>query len=302
MYLASFLATAGEYRFRTETLKLLEMSRAELDPVLIARVEVLKAHLAKAEGRPGETITFFQRAAELFEQAGNSRAAAEARGNVAISLLDLGQLEEAEAQARKLWSTVERAGLDHMLGGTFYLLANILAYRGELDEAREFVARTIAWTTRNGERYFLTYARLYGSVIEHSAGDFQAAEKHALVAFEMVQDNKGLRPFARALLARAAFGQNRLADATLLARSAYKELEDQGNVQDGEPTICLAHAECLIAISDMTGATDVLRKAVAKLRKRAEDISLAEWRVSFLERIPEHRSLMELAQTLGIRD
>jgi thioredoxin-like negative regulator of GroEL len=118
----------------------------------------------------------------------------------------------------------------------------------------------------------------------------------------MVLDNKGLRPFARALLARARLGQGQVADATSLAKSAYKELEELGSVQDGEAMIHLALAECLIATPDECGAADVIGKAAAKLRKRAQDISFAEWRVSFLERIPEHRCVMELAQKLGIHD
>jgi tetratricopeptide (TPR) repeat protein len=296
--LASFLSGAGENQLRAETLALLEAAREKLDPVLLARTEAMKAHLAKAEGQPGEAVRLFQRAVESFEKAGHRRAAAEAFGNVGGTLMEVGQLEEAEAQIRKLWATADRMGLSHMLGGIFYMLCNILAYKGSLHEAREFAARAISWTTTRGDRYFLTYARLYASVTEHAAGDFVTAEEHARIGLEMVLDNPALRPFARALVARALLGQNRLTEAMPFAETAHQELEELGKVQDGEAMISLALAECLIAKSDLVAAKSVIGKAVEKLRTWAKTISVVSWQLSFLHCIPEHRRLIELARRM----
>ena len=104
-YVASYLASAGEYHLRTRTLQLLEAAREDLDPILVGRMEAMKAHLAKAAGHPGEAAILFQHAAEFFEKAGHRRAAAETLGNFGCSLMEIGQLEEAEAQMRKLWAT-----------------------------------------------------------------------------------------------------------------------------------------------------------------------------------------------------
>jgi len=295
-YLASYLASAGESQIRANTLALLETHRNSLDSVLSARIDGLKAHLAKSAGQLGEALGLWQRASESFERAGHKRAATEMFGNVGCVLMEVGQLEQAESQMRKLLATAERMGLNHMLGGTYYMLSNILAYKGCTDDARAFAARAIEWCSKSGERHFLTYARLYASVIEHAAGDFAAAEEHARVALEMVQDNSSLRPFARALLARALLGNRDLPGAMALAESAYNELEQLGNVQDGETMIRLAWAESLFAKRDLFAAQTVARKAVKKISALSDSISETGWRESFLTRIPENRSLIELAR------
>jgi len=297
-YLASYLASAGESQVRARTLELLETFHDQLDPVLSARVDSMKAHIAKAAGQPGEALLLFQRSAESFEHAGHRRAAAETLGNVGCSLMEVGQLEEAESQMRKLLGTAERMGLNHLLGGTYYMLSNILVYKESADEAREFATRAIEWTSKSGERYFLIYARLYASVNEHSVGDFSAAEEHARMALQMVQDNSSLRPFARALLARALLGQRKVAAAMSLAEDAYCELEQLGKVQDGEAIICLAWVECLMAKPDLFRARAVLRRATEKIEILAGSISVSNWRETFLTRIPEHRRLVELAHAL----
>jgi serine/threonine protein kinase/tetratricopeptide (TPR) repeat protein len=292
---ASFLAAGGDTETRAFAIELLQSCHEQLDALLAARLDSMKAHVAWADGRQGEAIGLWQRATENFERAGHRRAAAETLGNVGVGLMGIGQLDEAEAQIRKLLATAERMGLDHMLGGALYALSNILAYRGAHDESRELAHRAIDCTTKNGDRYFLIYTRLYASLNEHLAGNFSAAEENAQIALQMVEDNRSLRPFALALLARALLGQNRLGDAMSLSEVAYCELQERGKVQDGEAIICLAFAECLSAVPNVTRAREVLRKAVEQLQRRAEGLSVAEWRASFLDRIPEHRSLIELA-------
>jgi serine/threonine protein kinase/tetratricopeptide (TPR) repeat protein len=293
---AAFLAAGGDSEIRARTIELLESCREQLDPVLAARVDSMKAHVARDEGRQDEPLRLCQHAVEAFERAGHRRAAAETLGNVGVALMEVGQLDEAEGQVRKLLSTAERMGLDHMLGGTYYLLSNILAYKGAHDEAREFSSRAIDWTTKNGERYFLIYARLYASVNEYLAGNMSAAEQNARIALHMVENNSSLRPFARALVARALLGRTKRDEAVPLAEAAYNELQELGKVQDGEAIICLAFAECLLATPDVDRARDVLRKVVEQLYRRSESLPITEWRESFLSRIPEHRSLIQLAR------
>lgn len=216
--------------------------------------------------------------------------------------MELGQLEDAEAQTRKVWTVVERMGLNYLKGQILYSLSNILAYRGCLDEARDFGERAIKWTNDNNDQYMGTYARLYMSVIEHLAKNYPAAEQHARDAMEMLANNPTLLPFALALLARAFRGQGRIVVALSYARDAYVQLEALGQVQDGESTIRLALAECLAASSDLVTAKQVIEKAIEWLRKRASDIEIPDWRRSFLTRIPEHTCIVELAHELGIAE
>jgi tetratricopeptide (TPR) repeat protein len=299
---AAFLASAGRFEVRESTLALLEAEREILDSILIGRIESTRAHLARAAGRPAEQVAGFLRAWEFFESAGHRRAGTEALANAGVALMELGQLEDAEAQTRKVWAVAERMGLNYLMGPTLYFLSNILAYRGCLDEARGFGERTIKWTNDSNDKYFGSYARLYMSVIEHLAKNHLAAEQHARDAMEMLADNPALRPFALALLARAFHGQGRIVEALSCARDAYAQLEALSQVQDGESTIRLAHAECLAASSDLVTAKQVTEKAIEWLRSRANSIDIPEWRRSFLTRIPEHARILELARELGIAE
>jgi thioredoxin-like negative regulator of GroEL len=70
-------------------------------------------------------------------------------------------------------------------------------------------------------------------------------------------------------------------------------------VDDGEATIRLALAECLIATGDTPAAHDVLEKASNRILASAEGIDEPAIRDSFLTRIPEHRRILELARELA---
>ena len=65
-------------------------------------------------------------------------------------------------------------------------------------------------------------------------------------------------------------------------------------------TIRLAFAECLVASSDLQTASQVVAKAMDRLRKQAHNIDNPEWRQSFLTQIPDHRRITELACELGV--
>jgi len=299
-YSAAYLASTGQFEARERTLALLEAEQEKLDPILVGRVESMKAHVARDEDRPADHAAGFRRAWEYFESAGHRRAGTEALGNAGVALMELGQLEQAEEQIRKLWEIAERMGLKHLLGGTFCTLSNILAYRGCLAEARDFGERAIKWSVANNEQYFGISARLYLSMIESLAGEYSAAEQQARCAQEMLANNPSWLPFAQALLARSLCGQGRTSEAIEYAREAYVQLEAIGQVQDGELTIRLAFAECLAASSDLPAARQVIAKAMERLRKQAGSIDNLEWRRSFLDRIPEHRRIAELARKLGV--
>jgi tetratricopeptide (TPR) repeat protein len=241
-----------------------------------------------------------ERAWELFEQAGHRKDAAQALGNSGSFLLEAGQLEKAEEKLRQLWTLSERMGLDHMIGGILYLLSNTLAYRGSLDEARSFGLRALAWTLEKNDRHFHNFALLYLSLIEFTAENYAKAKEHAQEATSLLESNPALRPFAMALLARALLMEGRVSDALPLARNAYEQLEAMGSVQDGEAIVRLAFAECLMAMPDLVHTKRVLQAAVDWLSTRANAIGNSDSRESFLNGIPEHRRILELARSLAV--
>jgi tetratricopeptide (TPR) repeat protein len=294
------LTVAGHHEARSHVIALLEREENVLDVYLRGRLEGSRAHLAFVNGKPAEAAAGFQRTSEIFDQAGYHRAATESLGNSGSGLMELGQLEAAEAQMRRVWAIAERMGINHLLGGTLYLLSNILAYQNRLDEARDFGERAVKHTTETNDQYFRSYAQLYLSVTEHLAGNYERAEEHARAAMQLIQDDPSMRPFGIALLARALNAQGRAPEALPLAKDAFAQMQELGSLSDGEATVRLALVECLIAANDIHSAKETVRAAAQWLKTRADTISDGSQRASFIERIPEHRRILELARELGI--
>jgi tetratricopeptide (TPR) repeat protein len=295
----AYLAVSGDSEVRGRTLALLEEYKERLDPVLVGRAQTMGAHMAATQARPAEAVAGFRRAADYYETIGHRRVACEALGNLAVCLVEVGQLEEAETCTRQVLATAQKMNLEYMLGGAFNALANVLAYLGSLDEARTAGKQALAITVAQNDRRFQGYAETSLSVIEYLAGDYPRAEQHARAAVAAWETVLSARPFAIALLARALLAQGRNPEALVSARDAFAQLESLGVVDDGEATIHLALAECLIAAGDTLAAREVLEKAVSRILASAEAIEDPASRESFLTRIPEHRRILELARELA---
>jgi len=216
---------------------------------------------------------------------------------------DLGKrhfLEAAEEQARRTLAISERMGLSHFFGGISQLLMNCLAYQGRLDEARGWGQRGLDWTTSRGDRWFLSYVESYLSVTEFLANNYLEAERHARSAVESATDKPPLRPFTLALLARARLAQGFVNEALALAKDAYEAIDSKVPLEDGEASVRLAYAEALAASGNWFEAKRVISDAMDWLHRRAETLDDPTMRPGFLERIPEHRRIRELAAELGV--
>jgi tetratricopeptide (TPR) repeat protein len=295
----AYLAASGDNEIRGRTLALLEECKEQLEPVLVGRAETLKAHMARAQGKLAQTVAGFRRAADYYDSIGHRRAACEALANLGGTLLDLGQIEEAEACMRQVLATAHKMDLRYVVGAGLEILANVLAYQGSLDEARSIGQQALSVTSAQNDRRFQGYAEIYLSLTEYLAGDYARAEQYARAAVETLEPVPSTRPFAIALLARALLAQARGAEGLLGARDAYAQLESLGVVDDGEATIRLALAECLIAAGDTLVAHEVLEKAASRILASAEAIEDPASRESFLTRIPQHRRILELARELA---
>jgi tetratricopeptide (TPR) repeat protein len=294
-----YLAAGGDSEIREHTLALLEECKERLDPVLIGRAETMTAHMAGNKGKTREAVAGFRRAVDYYESIGHRRAACKALGNLGVSLLEVGQLEEAEVCMRKILATAQELDLKFLVGGGLVCLTNLLAYQGSLDEARATGERAVAATSAQNDRRYQGYAEAYLSVTEYLAGDYARAEHYARAAVTTSETASSVRPFALALLARALLAQGRPVEALVSARDAYAQLESLGTVDDGEATIRLALAECLVATGDRLAAKEVLDKAASRILASAEAIEDPVIRESFLTRIPEHRRILELARELA---
>jgi tetratricopeptide (TPR) repeat protein len=296
----SYLSMGGDYNLVKQTLALLDKSRAHLEPILVGRTEFLKARAERAGGNQSQALVHFKLAADQFESIGLHLDACVALATMSVTLGEVGQLEEAQACLRRVLATTRRLDLKHILGGVLQALANILAYQGSLEDARAFGEQALTVTRAQSDRRFQGCAEAYLSVTEYLAKDYLRAENFARAALLTWEAVISSRPFALALLARALLPQGRLAEALPFARDAFAQLESLGIVDDGEATIRLALAECLIAAGDQPAAQEAVATTAKWLHTRAETIDDPSMRESFLTRIPEHRCILELAREYGL--
>ena len=72
------------------------------------------------------------------------------------------------------------------------------------------------------------------------------------------------------------------------------------HIEDGEASVHLVYAEALAASGDRNEAERVALDAVRWLHRQCETLDDPTMRPEFLERIPEHRRIIELAAELGV--
>jgi tetratricopeptide (TPR) repeat protein len=287
----AYLAAGGDREVRQRTLALLEESRERLEPLLVGRAETMKAHMARVSGKPAQALAYVRQAAEFYESIGNRRAACEALGNLGMALGETGQFELAEDCMRRLLATAQKMDLKFMIGGALLNLTYFLGYLGRLGEAKSVGEQALAATTTQGDRRFQGYAEAYLSRTEYLAGDYPAAERFARAAIATWERVPSPRPFGLALIARALVAQS---------RGAHTQFKSLGAVEEGESTIFLALAECLLAAGDQRAAKQILEETAKQVLAQAETIEDPAIRESFLTRFPEHRRIFELRGQLSL--
>jgi tetratricopeptide (TPR) repeat protein len=295
-----YLSVDGDLGATRRALGLVESKGESLTPYLSARIETLRSQLARADGRLSEALDHQKLTMHLHESAGRTRDGCSAVGNLAVWLLEIGQLEEAEEEARRMLGMSERMGLNHFNGGVLQILTNCLAYQGRLHEARAMGLLGLAWTMERGDHWFLHSTQLYLSMTEYFAGDYPAAEGYARGAVENTMDKPSMHPFALALLARARLAQGFVDEALAFAREAYAAIDTKMQIEDGEVSVRLAYAEALAASGNRCEAERVTSDAMLWLQRRSETLDNPTMQSAFLERIPEHRRILELASEFGL--
>jgi len=137
---------------------------------------------AGADGEFAEELRFSQRAAAVARQAGDPGLLARVLAGRGATLMDMGELTEAEAACR---DAIEWAGAQGVAGDVLqavYRLAELLWHRGALDEAADLLgaARPVE-AARPTERGRRGVDMLLG-MVALARGDLVAAHDHLVVA------------------------------------------------------------------------------------------------------------------------
>jgi tetratricopeptide (TPR) repeat protein len=274
-----------------------EISRGlpDLDPQAQALIHQVRSFRASASGDLGGCLGGLEAALASFEQAADLRNACIVRSNLGYLYSELGDFARAESVMRQALAASERMGLREVSAAVQHNLGRVLGLRGQLAEAARLEREAIARFGEQGEPRLEGVARTYLSEILVASGEHAAAEKEAAVAAEELRVAPSLRVAALGAVARARLARGNAKAALDAARDAATELEALGEIEEGESSVRLTHAEALSKNGFEDEARAALETARERLLARAARIEEPSWRERFLNDVPVNARILGLA-------
>src|SRR5262249_1677868 len=114
-----------------------------LEPAILADVHRSRAFHALYAGDLVGALEQFELTIGAAEQANDARTACLIRCNLGFVYKQLGAFERAEQALRLSLSAAERMGLRNVCAAATHNLGMVLAFRGQLDEAKEVESRAV---------------------------------------------------------------------------------------------------------------------------------------------------------------
>jgi tetratricopeptide (TPR) repeat protein len=267
-------------------------------PVLQAEWVAVAATRALVDGDMEVANASFIEAAEHFESANVDRFGIAMRIYAAMALCDLGDHAIAEDQLRALASHADTLCLPMLAASARHGLAEALAARGALDEARTELEEILEALEQAGLSFSAHDVRQLLALVLVRLGDSDGAEIAAIQSVALVDAPPNRRCSYLATLARVLLACGRPAEALASAEEAMTLLEQIGSLLSDEPLVRLVYAEALVANDDLEQARMAITRARAHLEKRAAKISDAARRARFLQQVPDNARTLSLAETL----
>jgi tetratricopeptide (TPR) repeat protein len=257
-------------------------------------------HARAARGYYAGDVPVFQReiaaASRSFDAAGDVRNATTDRINLGYLHLSLGQYERAETELRRGFELAQRLGLASSAAYALHNLGLAVGHSGRLDEGIELERRAVELARPLGEPKLLGASHTYLSLLATERGNAEQAIEAARAALEVLAASPTLSAYAHAALAGALLISGDTAGALAEARSAQELLGSDQAPEEIEARVRLALARAAHASGDRDLAARTLREARDRLLARAGRIDDTDLRASFLERVPEHRATLDLAE------
>ncbi|WP_437477586.1 protein kinase [Sorangium sp. So ce1014] len=295
---ATVLTMGGRYAEGAALLETLEraFSLAEIhDPEVVGHFHEARAYHAMCTGDLSAGASGMEAALRAFDQAGDLRNACSIRANLGFAYAELGDFERGESMLRAAREEAERLQLHDLRLVVESNLAQVLAYRGQLTEARALAEAGIAAIQASGARVELI-SRGCLARIALAAGDLETAEREARAAVALSPGAPTLGVQASAVLARVLLGRGHVDEAVRTAAEASAMLESFGAIEEGESLVRLTFAEALAAYGRREEAVIAIGAARTALLARAEKLRDPAWRERFLRDVPDNARTLELAR------
>jgi tetratricopeptide (TPR) repeat protein len=296
---------AGQYALAAGLLAMIERADPAVrrrDPVVLARIHQARSSRAMFAGDVGAYLEEEQQAAVAFEEAGDFRNSVMQRGHVAYACQVMGDYEAAERIHREVIDAGEKLGLTSVVATAKHNLGLVLAQCGAVGAGLRVEREALAAAHAQGDRRLEAGAREYIARILLIASEPVEAEAEVRQALELVTPS--FKPLVLAVVAQTLLAQGRLDEALAEATLASRELDEIGEIEEGESMVRLTHAEALLALPPSPERRDEAARVVAGARDRllsqAANISDFRRRAGFLEQVPENARLLRLADELGV--
>jgi tetratricopeptide (TPR) repeat protein len=225
------------------------------------------------------------------------------RSNLGLNYAMLGMYEPARLALEESLRLGAAIGYRRGRGYGLQNLALVNLGLGDIEGAEQLARQSLSELAEIGDTYGLGGSQMYlGFILEHTQRLDEAAEYYweANVGFQQV-GARGLAMEATAGLARCALGQEKLDEATRYVAEVWHYLTDsKGTGIENLTRVYLSCADVFAAQGDQATAKAALEAGYDDLIARATKISDPQWRMAFLENVPEHQTMLRRCQEMQV--
>ncbi|MCA9709222.1 MAG: serine/threonine-protein kinase PknK, partial [Myxococcales bacterium] len=270
---------------------------AERNPDAWGPYHSARALRALCTGELDTTLYELEAAAREFESAGSLRNAWEHKAGAGFFCLELGMLERGEQLLREIIAVTEHVGLHHTNAVAKHNLGHRIGEAGRVGEGAALEQEALRAFEDHDNRRMTGLTHAFLARIALVAGRLSQADEHARKGAHLLEHDYGSQIVAWATLAQVLLRTDRGEEALEFARRAHTRLEQLDLVQEGESLTRLAYAEALWGTGRAREALAAIEDARLNLLGRADRLSSADARESFLSRVPENVAILRHAKT-----
>lgn len=249
-------------------------------------------HVAWIDEDPVAALALARSSKAHFAAGGVRRGIFMAQLYIGMCMWLLGDLDEALAVLCDTQLNDRELGLASAL--RFFYLVHTLAALGQLGDAQAQAKALIATSQRNGFNADVGRGRWALAEVLRRAGELETAEAEARVALELLAAYALEHASAHATLAAILLARGRASEALPLIEHAAARYEQMRCWGLFGAFVQLTHVEVLAALGAHDRARELLASARARLTANAVKIPDEGLRACYLERVPDHRRLFDI--------